>query len=171
VVIHRACKSASPAALSPRISPTPTFKRSRLGSHRDYGSPFHEAEAPLPGRPGPPTAGSLPSASFIHFEAFLPLQVRSHQRGLPRTGGRYSWVFSPLKTEPSMPLSLVYPPNPEGPSTTRRPWTPRRDARDSSPKRRVKSHRRSEDQGSTSSAVTLPYGPDRTASRRQLFLS
>jgi hypothetical protein len=36
------------------------------------------------------------SASFTCFEVLLPLQVRSHQPGWPRTSGRYSPGFLPL---------------------------------------------------------------------------
>jgi len=47
-VVHRACRSASPAALSPRISPTPTFKRSCLVPTETMSSLFTRPKPRFP---------------------------------------------------------------------------------------------------------------------------
>jgi hypothetical protein len=47
-VIHRVCRSAPPAVLSPRFSPTPTFKRSRLVPTETMSSLFTRPKPRFP---------------------------------------------------------------------------------------------------------------------------
>jgi len=83
-------RNALPATLLPAVSPTPTFKRSRLDPSTNYGFPFHESEGPLPGRPGSPTEGSfLPPALPTSKLSSLHESVRTGS-SKPELSGRYS---------------------------------------------------------------------------------
>jgi hypothetical protein len=93
-VIHR-CARTYPFALYHRRFHRRPHPRVRLpGFPDDY-------EVPLTHRGALPSPSELEraepscSASFIHFEAFILLRVRSHRPRLPRTGRRSSRGFLP----------------------------------------------------------------------------
>jgi hypothetical protein len=100
-------RNAPPATLSPPVSPTPALLTQSPGSPASYGSPFHESEGPLPGRPGSPTEGSpLPPASPASKLSSLHESVRT-VLGCPRASGRYSpGRCAPLETKPPKPRIL-----------------------------------------------------------------
>jgi hypothetical protein len=83
-------RNALPATLLPVVSPTPTLLTQLPGFPTNYGSPFHESEGPLPGRPGSPTEGSLlPPASPASKLSSLHESVRTDP-SCPEPSGRYS---------------------------------------------------------------------------------
>jgi len=100
-------RNAPPATLSPEVSPTPTLLTQSPGSPTNYGSPFHESEGPLPGRPGSPTEGSLqPPASPASKLSSLHESVRTDS-SCPEPSGRYSpGRYAPLETKPPRPRIL-----------------------------------------------------------------
>jgi hypothetical protein len=104
--------NAPPATLSPAVSPTPTLLTQSPGSPTNYGSPFHESEGPLPGRPGSPTEGSpLPPASPASKLCSLHESVRTDS-SCPEPSGRYSPGLLPL-SRPNRPnLGSSNPPGP-----------------------------------------------------------
>jgi len=105
-------RNAPPATLSPVVSPTPTLLTQLPGSPTNYGSPFHESEGSLPGRPGSPTEGSsLPPASPASKLYSLHESVRTGS-SCPELSGRYSPGFVPL-SRPNRPnLGSCNPPEP-----------------------------------------------------------
>lgn len=99
------------AALSPRVSPTPTSSLRPLPvSPRGYGFPFSAppmADTP-PGHPGPRAVGSRPTTRIIRFEALIPLRnSRCRPRGCypqeqPCSPGR----SAPPELSPPAPRTL-----------------------------------------------------------------
>jgi len=95
-------RNAPPATLSPEVSPTTTLLTQQPGSPTNYGSPFHESEGSLPGRPGSPTEGSLPPpASPASKFSSLHESVRTESSCL-EPSSRYSPGFAPL-SRPNRP--------------------------------------------------------------------
>jgi len=135
---HPACAVRD---LSPRVSPTPAPSLARLPvSPRGYGLPFDRPPMAgrSPGRPGPRTANSRPTARFIRFEALIPLRSprrRPHEfpRGSGRAllGSRPSRAFSTRPSEPPTRHSLGprhltrvnAPARPRGPRSPHVGWT------------------------------------------------
>jgi hypothetical protein len=105
-------RNAPPATLSLPVSPTPTLLTQSPGSPANYGSPFHESEGPLPGRPGSPAEGSpLPPASPASKLLSLHESVRTDS-SCPEPSGRYSPGLLPL-SRPNRPnLGSSNPPQP-----------------------------------------------------------
>jgi len=105
-------RNAPPATLSPEVSPTPTLLTQSPGSPSNYGSPFHESEGPLPGRPGSPTEGSpLPPASPASKLSSLHESVRTDP-SCPEPSGRYSPGLVPLSRPNRPDLGSSNPPEP-----------------------------------------------------------
>ena len=86
-VVHRACKSASPAALSPRFSPTPTFKRSCLVPTETMSSLFT--------RPKP------------RFPVALDHQRRDHSLPPASSASKLYSLRESVRTNPSCPVLEV----------------------------------------------------------------
>jgi len=118
------CGNVSLVTLSLEVSPTPTLLTQLPGSPTSYGSPFHESEDPLPGRPGSQAARSfLPPASPASKLFSLRESVRTAS-GYPEPSGRSSLGFLPLlrfaTAQTSDPLTHLCPhglksaPSPEG---------------------------------------------------------
>jgi len=161
---------ASPATLSPPVSPTPTFERSRLDPPRTIGS--------LSTRPKP------------RFPVALGHRQRSHllcQLHLLRSLDPSLSPFALTRASPSrVAVALLvlcpsrdnYPPslgtsNPPEPSQARALPGPRRNqlaTPGTCPRRRVKAPQRAEAHWTTFVGSTRPSsGPDRTASRRRPY--
>lgn len=87
--------NATPSALSPAVSPTPTLARSRLVPPRTMGSLFTRSEDRASRSPWAPSVGVVPSHSSVRLEALFPLAVRSHPRESPPVTGRCSPGFLP----------------------------------------------------------------------------
>jgi len=95
-------RNAPPATLLLAVSPTPTLLTQLPGSPTSYGSPFHESEGSLPGRPGSPTEGPpLPPASPASKLSSLHESVRTDPSCL-KPSGRYSPGLMPL-SRPNRP--------------------------------------------------------------------
>jgi len=110
-VIHRCARTRRLRPYHPAFHRLPRQKRSRLDPRETMNS-LSPSRSPSPGCSGPPTAGSLPTTRFTHFEAFFPPRVRSHRNEFPRDGGRSSpGLWPPLKTLPLEPVHL----DPQGP--------------------------------------------------------
>jgi len=165
-------RNAPPATLSPAVSPTPTLLTQSPGSPTNYGSPFHESEGPLPGRPGSPTEGSpLPPASPASKLSSLHESVRTNS-SCPEPSGRYSPGVVPL-SRPNRPNL--------GSSTRLNPCGPKLEPAPEGPDPRLQGPGRPLAPGETSPEQELHWlgfvgssqpssGLDRTASRRQLLL-
>ena len=89
-------RNALLVTLSLEVSPTPTLLTQLPGSPTNYGSPFHESEGSLPGRPGSPTEGSLllPASPASKLSS-LHESVRTVS-SFPELSGRYSPGLLPL---------------------------------------------------------------------------
>jgi hypothetical protein len=77
---HPRAPARADAALSPRVSPTPSPSLGPLPiSPRGYEPPFSRPSMVglPPGDPGPRAAGSRPTTRFIRFEASFPLRSAS----------------------------------------------------------------------------------------------
>jgi len=89
------------AALSPRVSPTPSPSLGHLPvSPRDYGQPFGRPamDGSPPVRPGPRATGSRPAARFIRFEACsLQRSPRCRPRRFPCRSSRALLGFRPSR--------------------------------------------------------------------------
>jgi hypothetical protein len=121
--------------------------------------PFPRGRSPASRSPWAASGGITPYHQLHPLRSFPPsVSPFAPTRVAPRRWSLLSWVFSPLKTEPSKPLSLA-PARPRRAEHAPRPRAQRRDEGDRvDPRRRVKRHRRSEDPGSASSAVPAPVG-------------
>jgi hypothetical protein len=112
------------AALSPRVSPTPSPSLGLLPvSPRGYGSPFGAPPmvGSLPGEPGPRTAGSRPTTRIIRFEASFPLQscAAEPRRVSPTGAAVLSWAFRPSRAFSARSSDpLADPPHPRSAART-----------------------------------------------------
>jgi len=124
---------------------------------------------PLPSHPGPRTTEPPRPANFTHFEALIPLRVRSRQPERTRIDGRYSLGFlSPSETLTDLGAST--PPSSEELDTCHHPEALARGTKGSSPRHQVRPSQRSKPRQVRLSQRPDRFRPDCTASRRQLLL-
>jgi len=113
-VIHRRALARCPRPYHHRFHRRPRFHAVAWIPTAAIGSLFTN-RSPLPGHPGTrPTEPPRP-ASFIDFEALIPLRVRScPSRVAPTWRPILSWVPPPSESSPTAPRVLD-PPRPRGP--------------------------------------------------------
>jgi hypothetical protein len=124
-----------------RFPRRPRPKTQWPGFPAGYGSPFHEPEDPLPGRPGSKVTEPPCSASFTDFEAFLPLSSPfTRRRVAPPPRPMLSWPSAPPEFVPT-PSEPRTPPDPRARdrrSSRASSLTPPREHEDRSPRTRVR---------------------------------
>lgn len=102
-VIHPWLKCVACGLITPRFSQLPGLPKGSVAwrPRATMDSLSYRPEGLHPGRPGPPTAGPLPTTSFTRFEAFFPSRIRSRQtRVAPNRRSLLSWSFlSSLETK------------------------------------------------------------------------
>lgn len=164
-------RDALPGALSPPVSPTPTLSHAAPGSPGDYERPFGSPAGELPGLSGPRTAEPSLHGSFVYFEAFFLLRIRSRRPGLPRLrrsilswASRPSRAFSSLASDPR-PAQALEPAHGFGSVDSNPRLEGPRDP--SSQVRPARHHERRDD---LVGETWPPSRPARTASRRPILL-
>jgi hypothetical protein len=112
-VIHPRAETHCTSALSPPFSPTPTLSRSCLAPYRRLWTNFPRAEAQFPSALGFAQQNRFVPPASPTSKLLSPCESVRDQSGLPRPGGRCSWVSSPLESSPTTPRVLD-PPEPRG---------------------------------------------------------
>jgi len=113
---HPHAPACAVAALSPRVSPTPSpVSRGSCRYPPEAMGALSACEpwsGPPPGHPGPRAAGSRPTTRFIRFEALILLRRPRHRpHGFPRRSGRALLGFRPSRAFSTRPSE------PDGPAT------------------------------------------------------
>jgi hypothetical protein len=108
-VIHRRAMTRRPRPCHREFHRTPRPRKARSpDSPRDYGSPFHEAEASLPGRPGSRATEPSRSASFTYFGAYAPpANPFTTDPSFPAPAADALLDFAPLEPSPPAPRNLT----------------------------------------------------------------